>query len=87
MKYRKVPVEIEAFRLGYEDMPKWFLESDSGYSLTIERRIGGNIICDIKTLEGTMRANSGDYIIQGVKGELYPCRADIFEMTYEKVSG
>ncbi|WP_077744374.1 hypothetical protein, partial [Clostridioides difficile] len=36
-------------------------------------------------LEGTMRANKGDYIIQGVKGEIYPCKADIFEMTYQKV--
>ena len=36
----------------------------------------------IKTLEGTMRASYGDYIIKGVKGEFYPCKPDIFEMTY-----
>ncbi|MCI4313226.1 hypothetical protein MRE09_19320, partial [Clostridioides difficile] len=40
---------------------------------------------DLETLEGTMRANKGDYIIQGVKGEIYPCKADIFEMTYQKL--
>ena len=39
----------------------------------------------IGTLEGTMRVSWGDYIIQGVKGELYACKPDIFEMTYEKV--
>lgn len=38
---------------------------------------------DIETLEGTMRADVGDYIITGVKGERYPCKPDIFEQTYE----
>ena len=37
----------------------------------------------IETLEGTMKANKGDYIITGVKGEQYPCKPDIFEETYE----
>ena len=39
----------------------------------------------IETLEGTMKANKGDWIIKGVKGELYPCKPDVFEMTYKKV--
>lgn len=39
----------------------------------------------IETLEGTMRASVGDYIIKGVNGEFYPCKPDIFEKTYEKV--
>ena len=39
---------------------------------------------EIETLEGVMKANKGDWIIRGVKGELYPCKPDIFEMTYEK---
>jgi uncharacterized protein (UPF0303 family) len=39
----------------------------------------------IETLEGTMRANPGDWIIKGVKGEMYPCKPDIFEQTYELV--
>lgn len=39
----------------------------------------------IPTLEGEMRADLGDYIIKGLKGEFYPCKPDIFEMTYEKV--
>lgn len=40
---------------------------------------------DIETLEGTMHADVGDYIITGVKGEQYPCKPDIFEQTYELV--
>lgn len=40
----------------------------------------------IHTLEGDMTASLGDWIIQGVKGEIYPCKPDIFEMTYEKVT-
>ena len=40
---------------------------------------------DIETLEGTMRASVGDYIITGVQGEQYPCKPDIFEQTYDKV--
>jgi hypothetical protein len=40
----------------------------------------------IETLEGTMKADNGDWIIRGVKGELYPCKPDIFEATYEPVT-
>ena len=39
----------------------------------------------IETLEGTMRVTYGDWVIKGVKGELYPCKADIFEQSYEAV--
>lgn len=40
---------------------------------------------DILTLEGTMHASIGDYIITGIHGEQYPCKPDIFEQTYELV--
>jgi hypothetical protein len=40
---------------------------------------------DIKTLEGTLKASVGDYIIKGINGEFYPCKPDIFEKTYESV--
>jgi hypothetical protein len=40
---------------------------------------------DIYTIEGIMKARIGDYIIQGIKGEFYPCKADIFEATYEEL--
>ena len=40
---------------------------------------------EIETLEGTMKANVGDYIITGVKGEVYPCKPEVFNETYEEV--
>ena len=42
-------------------------------------------IVEIVTLEGTMTANHGDWIITGVNGEKYPCKPDIFKKTYEQV--
>lgn len=78
MKYRKKPVEVEAFRYGYDDEPEWFL--NSGMVKDIQ-----NEYCTICTLEGDMRGNRGDYIIKGLRGELYPCKLDIFEKSYEKV--
>ncbi len=47
--------------------------------------IPGLGVLEIPTLEGVMRANPGDWIIRGVKGEVYPCKPEIFEATYEKV--
>ena len=41
---------------------------------------------EIETLEGTMKADKGDWIIKGVKGELYPCKPDIFNLTYEETN-
>jgi hypothetical protein len=40
---------------------------------------------EIPTMEGLMRADRGDYVIRGVKGEFYPCKPDIFALTYESV--
>ncbi len=87
-KYRKKPIMIEAHRLGddYWDDSIWQGVMDhkiilymSNYSIT------GKGYAEISTLEGTMRAEIGDYIIRGVKGEFYPCKPDIFEQTYESV--
>lgn len=96
MKFRKKPVVIEAFKLGYELMPGWF--ADEILKDNVKLSVSGsmlvdteNLLCrfvsqaDIKTLEGTMHADDGDYVIKGVKGEIYPCKPDIFEATYEKV--
>ena len=82
MKYRKKPVVIEAVRFMIGDtLPDWFM--DRVASNTIITHSDGT--CDIKTLEGTMRADYGDYIILGIKGEVYPCKPDIFISTYEEV--
>ena len=78
MKYRKNPVEIEARQLTINNMA---LLADwcDGVVLCKKPRI------EIDTLEGTMTAHIGDWIIQGVAGEFYPCKPAIFEQTYEAV--
>ena len=75
--YRKIPVDIEALQ--------W-----SGDNLEEVRRFCplASIIdngLSIFTLEGSMDASVGDYIIKGVKGEFYPCKPDVFQLTYKKV--
>lgn len=83
LRYRKRPVEIEAFRWLREDWPEWFSEAlRDGRVWSI--RYGNVRSVKISTPEGVMKAGDGDYIIRGVKGEIYPCKADIFEMTYER---
>ena len=79
MKFRKKPVVIEAFKYQTDIVPEWFRNANG---ITVNVQTGS---CFIPTLEGTHEAKVGDYIIQGVKGELYPCKPDIFDMTYEKV--
>jgi hypothetical protein len=81
-KYRKLPVEIKAV----------LLEANQESAVEVRSSWGPEIVQGpfedgwyIETLEGTMHAAWGDYLIQGVKGELYPCKPDIFEATYEKV--
>jgi hypothetical protein len=83
MKYRKKPVVIEAiqFRNGNfsEIMAAWPEAKEWKGWMTDGKKWN----CGIPTLEGTMTASDGDWIIKGVKGEYYPCKPDIFEMTYE----
>lgn len=81
-KYRKKPVVIEAFELTTENF-NTVLEWCGGEAFTPDRL--KDVAIDIKTLEGVMRANLGDYIIKGVQGEFYPCKPDIFKATYEFV--
>ncbi len=93
MLYRKKPVVIEAFRFTTDSdviAPDWFTQAVIDRKISIRRRlVDGSmriIGCVVRTLEGKMEAHPGDYIIRGVKDELYPCKADIFEETYERVS-
>lgn len=88
-KWRKKPVVVEAFKwTGGPDQtedPDWILEAlKEGTAWFIN---SGLPTCRlwIKTLEGNHMAEQGDYIIQGVMGELYPCKPDIFHLTYESV--
>nr|WP_321303380.1 hypothetical protein [uncultured Trichococcus sp.] len=85
MKFRKKPViinaikwtggnarEIAAFCEGEAEFPNYGLREP--------------LILEIKTLEGIMSAQIGDWIIEGVNGEFYPCKPDIFEKIYEEVT-
>lgn len=90
MKFRKKPIVIEAFQYGFDVYPEWFKEfKDKRYvpsrnlKKSEENKFPSDIL--IMTLEGEMRADYYDWIIKGVNGEIYPCKADIFEKTYEKV--
>jgi len=91
--YRKKPVIIEAFQLtwkmakGNEIVPSWFINAINAKVVKVgyTDKITNSQYTEIKTLEGTMRANGNDWIIQGINGELYPCKPDIFDKTYEEV--
>lgn len=90
-KYRKKPVEVEAFRFYIDPMPDWFMDKVSEnkvilHNCNYEEYDIDHAFCEIETLEGTMIGHGGDYIIKGVKNEIYPCKEDIFKATYEKVS-
>lgn len=82
-KYRKKPVAIEAVKYtgknNVNDILNFIGERKLAY-------LDGETL-NIETLEGVMKADVGDYIIKGIKGEFYPCKPDIFEATYEKVRG
>ena len=82
MKFRKKPVVTEAVQITDStfDAPHPNLEHIVGVVYDSTKRCAF-----IDTLEGRMRANVGDWIIRGVKGELYPCKPDIFAATYEPV--
>lgn len=82
-KYRKKPVVIEAMVWdGNNSEVIEFARSGSRYVRVDLYQNPPSLF--IETLEGTHEAKVGDYIIKGVKGEIYPCKPDIFEMTYEK---
>lgn len=78
MRYRKKAVEVEAWQIGGpEPLPDWLSHSGNVYVYAG--------VWYVTTLEGVMTASAPDYIIRGVEGELYPCKPEIFEYTYEVV--
>jgi hypothetical protein len=92
-KYRKKPVVIEAVRVPmreyadppmvFDEIPEWLSEAVRTGVILAEFRSEDYWYFIIETLEGSMLATPGDWIIRGVKGELYPCKPDIFAATYE----
>ena len=82
LRWRKKPVEIDAYLHDLcNEIPDWLAEASKDNRAAF---LSDNTIA-IHTLEGTMRAEVGDWIIRGVKGELYPCKPDIFAATYDPV--
>ena len=100
-KYRKKPVVIEAFQMTKErrwdnsEWPNWLnmawnrdpgenaIWPDPDGPIKEGHKSSAELVCG--TLEGVHRIGWGDFIIQEVQGEIYPCKPDIFEQTYEKV--
>lgn len=83
MKFRKKPVVVKAVQWEGDNVDEVnALIAGAGGTVEFYEDYGL-----VYTLEGLMRANKGDWIILGVAGELYPCKPDIFEATYEKVEG
>jgi len=84
MKYRKKPVVIEAVQFvdgGY--IPKCLKFCPTAVAQYKSKTFECRLV--IPTLEGDMICNQGDWIIKGVKGEFYPCKSDIFDISYEPV--
>ena len=78
MKYRKKPIVIDAVRWDGTNRKEVNDFCNDGLPMTaVEGKLS------IKTLEGTMFCNTGDWIIKGIAGEFYPCKPDIFSATYE----
>ncbi len=84
-KYKKKPVEIEAVEI---------IEFEEEEFKTFSEWMGDSLVVDenqhfrVKTLEGhSYPITLDDYIIKGVNNEFYPCKKDIFELTYERVEG
>lgn len=86
MKYRKKPVVIDAMLWdgsieSADAIEDWSNKRTACYASTDLK----SMVLEIDTLEGRMTALPGDWIIKGVKGEFYPCKPDIFAITYDKV--
>ena len=80
-KFRKKPVVIEAVQWTGDNLAELENFMDRWIDRTLEVEYGNQIV--VRTLEGNMRAHVSDWIIRGVQGEFYPCKADIFAATYE----
>lgn len=79
--YVKKPIPVEAIQFTGDNIMEI---CDAFSAADIYGPVGDDPNAYIDTLEGKMRCNVGDYIIRGVRGELYPCAKDIFEETYEE---
>ena len=93
-KYRKKPIEIEAFQFYVDNIPDWFMDRVTTNEIKLfncdySEHYIEDAYCEIQTLEGIMRGNGGDYIIKEpfatADRQIYPCKKEIFEKTYDEV--
>lgn len=93
MWYRKKPLAVEAFKwTGDRDQledPIWAIEAIKQGTIYFEgpkeNPFRDSVVMLIITREGIMQVNHGDYVIRGIKNEIYPCKPDVFEATYDKL--
>lgn len=89
-QYRKKPIVVEAMRYlatsdkEYNTAFDIWVRTNQGKRYLKPRYSGASMF--ISTREGVMEASAGDWIICGIKGELYPCKSDVFDLTYEPVA-
>lgn len=87
MKYRKKPVVIDAVKFSgdrdWQESPEWLIAATKKGPNELGALHVFPPTARIMTLEGPMTASAGDYIVRGVKGEIYACKPDIFEQTNE----
>lgn len=96
-KYRKKPVVIDAVQFAlceyadkpsfYGEVPDWIKTAEASGTIRPEFRGEDYWYLVIRTLEGDMTADPHDWIIRGIKGEIYACKPDIFAATYDLVDG
>jgi hypothetical protein len=94
MKYIKKPIPIEAYQLGITDItPDWFMDAMTAGIIQTHTEVerspfdcsrNVHITATIKTLEGVFKCKFMDYIIKGIRGEIYCCDREIFEESYER---
>lgn len=82
-KYRKKPVVIDAIQFIDDAERICEIQKFTNDVIRVDYKDANNPVLKIDTLEGTMTANVGDYVIKGVNGEFYACKPEIFEKTYE----
>lgn len=91
--YRKKPVAIEAYQWdgsakSAQEIGKWIAGcEDNTHTFFLETFAGEVTSVYIRTLEGDMTVDLGDFVIKGVEGEFYPCKPEIFKKTYEEFDG
>lgn len=81
-KYIRKPVEVEALEWTGDNVTEILAFSNACFSY---EKNGVNVLA-VSTLEGTMTASVGDYIIKGIQGEFYACKPDVFKLTYDLVT-